>query len=123
MISYITINDNDIFAVNRGKQANVSNEIIYRDRKGKFHSIDFAVCAENFKKENPNSSGVCIGERNSTDSFFVFYTSGLKTKIIFKKLYVFSFNKIKLLTGTKHQRFSTLQKLIRETKYTTFDLT
>ena len=59
----LIIPDTAIIAVNRGKQENVSNNIVYRDKNGQLHSIDFDVCATNFKTEHASSSGNCIGER------------------------------------------------------------
>ena len=48
-MEYIVIPDTAIWAVNRGKRENESSNIVYRDNKGEIHSIDFAVCASNFK--------------------------------------------------------------------------
>ena len=118
----LIIPDTAIIAVNCGKQENVSNNIVYRDKNGQLHSIDFDVCTTNFKTEHASSSGNCIGERKIDEYYFVFYTSGIKTKVIFKKIYVFNFTHYHLLGGSRISRFRTLQKLINETKYTTCDL-
>ena len=87
-----------------------------------FHQIDFEVCARNYAEANPSSSGSCIGERNIEEGYVLLYTSGMQTKIIFKKIFVFSFQN-HVLYGYRRQRFLKLQKLISESKYTTFDLT
>ena len=121
-MEYIIIPDTAIIAVNRGKQENESSNIVYRDNKNQLHSIDFDVCAANFKAENESSSGNCIGKRKLDEHYFIFYTSGIKTKIIFKKIYVFNPTHYHLLAGSKSSRFLALQKLINETKYTTYDL-
>lgn len=108
--------------VNRGKQENQSRSIIYRSEDGELHSIDFETCAVNFKAEHETSSGHCIGERKMNECCFIFYTSGIKTKLVFKKMYVCNFFKYHRLSGSKAFRFLTLQNLINETIYTTYDL-
>ena len=118
----IVIPDTAIQAVNRGKRENESSNIVYCDKKGELHSIDFDVCATNFKAEHESSSGNCIGERNMEEGYFVFYTSCIKTKIVFKKMHVGNLFRYHLLSGSKTNRFLKLQKLINETKYTTYDL-
>ena len=121
-MEYIVIPDTAIWAVNRGKQENESSTIVYRDEKGELHSIDFDVCATNYKAEHESSSGNCIGERKIDEYSFVFYTSGIKTKIVFEKMYVGNLFRYHLLSGLKANRFLQLQKLIGETRYTTYDL-
>ncbi len=121
-MEYIVIPDTAIWAVNRGKQENESSNIIYRDKSGRGHSIDFDVCATNFKAEHGTSSGNCIGERKMDGYYIVFYTSGIKTKIVFKKMYVGNVFRYHRLSGSKAKRFLELQKLISETRYTTYDL-
>ena len=121
-MEYIVIPDTAIWAVNRGKQENESSNIIYLDKNGRGHSIDFDVCATNFKAEHGTSSGNCIGERKMDEYYFVFYTSGIKTKIVFKKMRVSNIFRYHLLSGSKANRFLQLQKLIGETRYTTYDL-
>ncbi|MBQ2675987.1 MAG: hypothetical protein IJF54_01110 [Clostridia bacterium] len=121
-MEYIVIPDTAIIAVNRGKQENESSNIVYRDEKGELHSIDFEVCATNFKAKYETSSGNCVGERKMDEYYFVFYTSGIKTKIVFKKMRVSNIFRYHLLSGSKANRFLQLQKLIGETRYTTYDL-
>ena len=121
-MKYIVIPDTAIWAVNRGKQENESSNIIYRDKSGREHSIDFDVCATNFKAEHGTSSGNCIGERKIDEYCFIFYTSGIKTKIVFKKMYVGNLFRYHRLSGSKATRFLALQNLINETRYTTYDL-
>ncbi len=121
-MEYIILNDTSIFAVNRGKQGNESSNIVYRDKDGKLHSVDFDICTENFKKEHNNSSGNCIGERNINEYYYVFYTSGIKTKIVFRKKHVSSLFRYHLLSGSKASRFQSLQELINSTGYRTYDL-
>ncbi|MBR5786897.1 MAG: hypothetical protein IKY41_09410 [Clostridia bacterium] len=121
-MKYIIIPDTAIWSVNRGKQENESSNIIYRDKSGRGHYIDFDVCATNFKAEHGISSGNCIGERKMDEYYFVFYTSGIKTKIVFKKMYVGNLFRYHRLSGSKATRFLALQNLIKETRYTTYDL-
>ena len=121
-MEYIVIPDTAIRAVNPGKQENESSNIVYRDEKGELHSIDFDVCAANFKTEHESSSGNCIGERKMDGYYIVFYTSGIKTKILFNKMYVGNVFRYHRLSGSKANRFLELQKLIGETRYTTYDL-
>ncbi len=118
----IIIPDTAIFAVNRGKKENESSSIIYRDVGGKLHSIDFEICAINFKAENEASSGNCIGERKIDEYYFIFYTSGIKTKVVFKKRYVSNILHHHFLRGSRAFRFLTLYNIINETRYTTYDL-
>ena len=121
-MEYIVIPDTAIWAVNRGKQENEVSSIVFRDENGELHSIDFDVCATNFKAEHESSSGNCIGERKMDKYCFVFYTSGIKTKIVFKKMHVSNLFRYHLLSGSKATRFLALQNLINETRYTTYDL-
>lgn len=121
-MEYIVIPDTAIWAVNRGKQENEVSSIVYRDENGELHSIDFDVCATNYKAEHESSSGNCIGERKMDKYCFVFYTSGIRTKIVFKKIHVGNLFHHHLLSGSKANRFLQLQKLISETRYTTYDL-
>lgn len=118
----ITIYDHQIFHINRSKAENEADLLIYKDKRGVFHQIDFEVCARNYAEANPSSSGSCIGERNIEEGYVLLYTGGMPTKIIFKKIFVFSFQN-HVLYGYRRQRFLKLQKLISESKYTTFDLT
>ena len=84
-MDFITVFDTDIFFVNGGKKENEDPSIIYKDKVGNLHEINFYTCALNYKKEHAQSSNDCIGERNITEYCFIFYTSGIKTKIAFKK--------------------------------------
>ncbi len=117
----IIVYDHQIFAVNRNEAGNFSDCLVYKSKDG-LHQIDFEGCALNYKIEHPTSSGRCIGDRNIEEGYFLLYTNGIKTKIIFEKRFVFELQN-PLLHGTKHQRFSQLRKIIQETKYTTYDLT
>ena len=47
-MEYVVIPDTAIIAVNRGKQENQSSNIVYRDKNGELHSIDFETCAVNY---------------------------------------------------------------------------
>ena len=117
----IIVYDHQIIAVNRNQLENFSNSLIYKSKDG-LHQIDFEECSKNFQDLYQASSGRCIGERNIEKEYFLLYTSGIHTKIVFKKAFVFRFQNY-LLNGSKQQRFLELQKLIAQTKYTTYDLT
>lgn len=121
-MEYVIIPDTAIVAVNRGKQENESSNILYRGKDGELHSIDFETCAVNYMNEHSNSSGKCIGERKHDGCYFIFYTSGIKTKVVFEKMYVGNIFRRHLLSGDKHFRFLDLWNLINKTKYTTYDL-
>ena len=121
-MEYVVIPDTAIIAVNRGKQENQSSNIVYRDKNGELHSIDFETCAVNYLAEHSNSSGKCIGERKQDECYFVFYTSGIKTKVVFEKMYVGNILRHHLLSGSKDFRFLALWNLINKTKYITYDL-
>ncbi len=122
MSHVIKIPDHRIFAVNRDKRENFSDSIVYKDLSGEFHTINLETCAENFLKEHKESSGKCVGYRDITQKYFVFYTSGVKTMICFKKLYIFNISGRNLLIGKRNSRFMQFEKLLSQTKYTTFDL-
>ena len=121
-MDFIIIQDTDIVAVNRGKRENESSNIIFRDNTGMFHEIDFHTCALNYKKEHKNASDYCIGERKSDEAYFLFYTSGVKIKVVFEKRYVVNLLHHHLLKGSRASRFYSLQKLICETNFRTCDL-
>ncbi len=121
-MEYILIEDTAILAVNCGRQENEASHLVYRDKEGILHSVDFAVCAANFKAQHQSSSGNGIGERNMEAGYFVFYTSGIKTKVIFQKAYVSKLFRHHLLRGSKAARFMSLQTWIAKTKYTTYDI-
>ena len=118
----ITIYDHQIIHINRSKAENVSDSLIYKDTNGILHQIDFDICAENYAKAHQSSDRRCIGERNNEEKYFLLFTSGIQTKIIFKKFFVFYCQNY-CLYGNRQQRFLKLQNKISETKYTTFDLT
>ena len=63
-----------------------------------------------------------IFNQNIEKGYILLYTNGLQTKIVFRKAFVFPFQNY-LLHGTKRERFLKLQKLLSQTKYTTYDLT
>ena len=118
----ITIYDHQIFHVNRSKAENEADSLIYKDKNGVLHQIDFEICAKNYFEANFSTGGRCIGERNIEQGYFLLYTSGMQTKIVFKRLFVFPVQNC-LLFGDRLTRFLKLQNLISESKYTTFDLT
>ena len=121
-MNYIVIPDTAIFAVNRGKKENESSNIVYKDKEGLLHSIDFESCAINFSEEYKSSSAICVGERKIDEYYFIFYTSGIKTKVVFKQKYVHNIFSYHLLSGSRYSRFQKLNSLIYETKYRTYDL-
>ena len=119
----IVIPDTAIIAVNCGRQENEASSIIYRDKRDKWHTIDFETCALNYKAEYKNSSGKCIGERKMDECYFVFYTSGIKTKVVFEKMYVRNhFWRYRFCRLDKGSRFLELRYLINKSNYTTYDL-
>jgi hypothetical protein len=118
----ITIYDHQIFHVNRSKTENEGDSLIYKDKNGVLHQIDFEICAKNYPDANRSTGGRCIGERNIEQGYFLLYTSGIQTKIVFKRFFVFPIQNC-LLFGDRLTRFLKLQNLISESKYTTFDLT
>ena len=117
-MEYIVVYDTDIVHVNRG----YINSIIYHDKKGTLHDIDFEICKENFRQERNASNGDGVADRKEDEMYFVFYTSGIKTKVVFKSCYVFNFSGKHILQGSKYSRFRKLQELIRETGYRTYDM-
>ena len=117
----IVVSDVSVIAINRAKQ-NDSKGIVYRDAKGNSQVIDFETCAVNYRAEHAGASSACVGERKMDELYFVFYTSGTKTKIVFRKLYVGHLLRCAVLSGSREARFRALQRLIGEAGYTTLDL-
>lgn len=117
-MEYIVVHDTDIVFVNRGN----INKIIYRDKQGNLHDIDFEICKENFRQERNVFSGNCVADRKIDELCYVFYTSGIKTKIVFKTYYGFNFSKRHILQGSRLSRFNMLRRLINDMGYKTYDM-
>lgn len=60
----IIIKDSDIIAINRSKKENEADSLLYRDKRGKLHIIDFEYCAKNYRSEKGKNALECVGERN-----------------------------------------------------------
>ncbi len=118
----VIVCDHQILAINRNKKDNCADSIVYKDKDG-LHQIDLATCAKNYHAQNPSSSGKCIGDRNVVEFYFLIYTSGVPTKIVFKKTLIWTFWGSSLFTGSKLQRFEQFRRILSETKYTTYDVT
>ena len=128
----ITVYDFQIVAINRSKRDNFGDSIVYRDENG-LHEIDLSACAENYSAENNTGSGNCVGERDIEKGYFLIYTSGIKTRIVFtggladklfwRRLFRGDIFSWRLFRGSKRERFRQFQKMLAETKYTTYDLT
>ena len=118
---YITVPDDRIVAVNRPRfgAENEEASIIYRDDHGELHKIDLAVCVENYCKERGiDPTGVtCVGERDRIEGYFEFWTSGMKTRIVFPKQHFWESKR------HRYQRFRSIQRLLNEMGYGTLDLT
>ncbi len=118
---YITVPDNRIVDFNRSRPGaeNEERSIIYRDEQGELHKIDLPVCVENYCKERGiDPTGVtCVGERDHIEGYFEFWTSGVKTRVVFPKRY--------RLESKRHryERFRSIQRLLTEMGYGTLDLT
>ena len=82
MITETVIYDHQIREVSRKTKEISFGHVIYEDNDG-LHKINLDVCSENFNEEYGKSSGTCVGGRNIEKSWFILYTSGVKTKIIF----------------------------------------
>ena len=78
----IIVCDDQIVALNGGLAENQANGIFYTDKDG-VHEIVFEACARNYREENGVQDGRCIAERNISENYYLFYTSGVKTKIVF----------------------------------------
>ncbi len=108
----VEIRDTAIFAVNVGKRENEESSLMYR-KGGKTHKISFEVCARN------RGSETCIGLRNDTEGWFLLDTTGIQTKITFRRGRVTNLLGYHRLTGNREARFQQLQKLMEESGYTT----
>ena len=119
----IIVRDDQIVALNAGLNENQASGIIYKDKDG-LHEIDFETCARNYCEETGGKGSKCVAERNITENYFLFYTSGVRTKIVFQKAYIFHIWSGKRLCGGRKQRFIQLQNFIsQKTCYTSYDLT
>ena len=124
---YITVPDHRIVADDRvvdvirprPEDENGEASIIYRDDHGELHKIDLPVCAENYCKERGiDPTGVtCVGERDYIEGYFEFWTSGMKTRIVFPKRHFWESKR------HRYQRFRSIQRLLNEMGYGTLDLT
>lgn len=124
---YITVPDDRIVAVDlgvdvirpRSEDENGEASIIYRDEQGELHKIDLAACVVNYCKERGiDPTGVtCVGERDYIEGYFEFWTSGMKTRIVFPKRHFWESKR------HRHQRFRSIQRLLTEMGYGTLDLT
>ena len=121
-MEFISVPDTHIIELRCGAEDNALACIIYRDENDKLCRIDFETCAANYKAEHMDASACCVGERKLDEGYFVFYTTGVKTKIIFEKEYVGNILRRHFLSGTKNIRFLNLQNRINQAQYTTFDL-
>ncbi|MDE7168006.1 MAG: hypothetical protein K2O28_04075 [Clostridia bacterium] len=117
----IVIPDNHLSHINMGDTINKESSLIY-ESNGEIHTIDLARCAEDYHFLHSNSRK-CVAETNILDYSITFYTSGVITKISFKKRIYFNFQHRKLLSGSRVKRFHELVKLINKCGYTTYDLT
>lgn len=122
MITETIIYDHQIREVSRKTKEISFDHVIYEDNDG-LHKINLDVCSENFNEEYGKSSGTCVGVRNIEKSWFILYTSGVKTKIIFKRSFVFGFSARVLLYGTKTSRFLQFKQKLLDANYTTLDMT
>ena len=124
---YITVPDDRIVSddlvvdVDRPRPEDESKEasIVYRDEQGELRRIDLAVCVVNYCKERGiDPTGVtCVGERDCIEGYFEFWTSGMKTRIVFPKRH---FRESK---RHRYQRFRSVQCLLNEMGYGKLDLT
>ena len=121
MHSVISINDDEILAVNCGK-GGLGENLVYRDENGIIQTIDFALCAQQYREEKDIPESMCIGERKADEGYFLFYTDNLKSRVTFRRRYIGPWAKNCCLKGTRMVRFYQLQKLINKAQYTTYDL-
>ena len=117
----IIVYDTDVVAINRSKKENESDSIIYKDNNGDLHKIELDVCAKNYS-EITGYGNNCVGERKIDEQYVLLYTSGIFTKIVFSKVFVFCPTRYIGLFGTRDSRFFKFISLLNETKYRTRDL-
>ena len=117
MYGLIKVYDHNIIEINQRDSA-----IVVRDGKDR-RTIDLKICADNFRKEHADSIGMFVGDGNADGKYFCLNTSGIKTMICFKNLYISNLSGIKILFGNRMKRFYQLQKAIKQLGYKTYDLT
>jgi hypothetical protein len=98
---------------------NEEHSILYRDEHGELHKIDLAACVVNYANERniDPTSITCVGERDYIEGYFEFWTSGMKTRIVFPKRHFWESKR------HRYQRFRSFQCLLNEMGYGTLDLT
>ena len=116
----IVISDAQIEHFNIGKKDNEESSIVYKYKDG-LHWINLSECAMNFQALHPKANR-CVAERDITNFSFTFFTSGIFTKIVFKKRFLTGLFNDKLLKGSRAQRFHAFSKMIDSCGYTTYDL-
>ena len=118
---YITVPDDCIVAVKRPRPGaeNEESSILYRDEQGELRKIDLAACVVNYCKERGiDPTGMtCVGERDYIEGYCEFWTSGIKTRVVFPKRYRFESKR------HRYERFRSIQRLLTEMGYSTLDLT
>lgn len=120
--------DHQIVAVNPPTAETPSGNLVYRDQNNILHTIDLDSCARKDQNTYPHGSHKGIGERNICAGYFLLHTDDIKTKIVFKKSYVFPNiskhpNPPKLLCGNRNQRFIQLERHLYKAGYSTLDET
>ena len=118
---FVIVDDTDLIAINRSKKDNESDAILYKDNKGNLHTIELEVCADNDSSITGHGNSF-VGERKIDEHSVVLYTSGILTKIVFRKFFVARPTHFISLSGTRDSRFLRFISLLDETKYRTRDL-
>lgn len=122
-IIYITVTVRDLQRIHvkppHPGAENEESSVVYWDAEGHVHSIDLTVCAQNYARDRGIDpvNCTCAGERDCIESYFELWTSGLKTRIEFPKLFPLESRR------THYNRFHKFQFLLNEAGYSTLDLT
>lgn len=121
MMQEIIITDDKLTHFNIGNaNGNTESSLLYKSN-GEFHTICLDQRAKNYQSIHMAAS-TCVAERDVTNFTITFYTSGLPTKIFFKKKIYFNIWHYKLLSGNRVERFNALTTLINECGYALYDL-
>lgn len=113
----IIVSDDKLLHFNTGhRDSNTESSLIYQ-KDGELHTIVLNQCAKNYRFLHAGTSD-CVAERNTAEFTITFYTSGLLTKIVFKKRFYLNLWQNKLLRGNRTKRFQRLTDLIYKCGFT-----
>ncbi len=121
-LTYRFVPDDIIVAAKSVKNGDEEDSVIYIAKGKRICKIDLNECVENFQKEFGIANGRCVGDCDINNGYFLFYTSGMKTKIEFKRFFVFNVFGKRLMCGSRSKRFDQFASILCNAGFTTRDM-